>query len=89
MTDSDAKIAARERVAELIENFRQNEADYLNPAYNETQARTEFITPLLEALGWDVHNAAGLSLRGRQVIEEATSRSAKKRCPRSRIMSFA
>ena len=72
MTHSDAKMSARERVAELIENFRQNEGDYLNPVYNETQARTEFITPLLEALGWDVHNVAGLSLRGREVIEEAT-----------------
>src|SRR5262249_53808805 len=72
MTDSPAKVAGRARVRELVARFRDNEADYLNPAYNETQARTDFITPLLEALGWDVHNAGGQPLSFREVIEEAT-----------------
>lgn len=72
MTVADAKAAARARVADLVQNFRRNEADYLRPAYNETQARTDFITPLLEAFGWDVHNAAGHPLGLREVIEEAT-----------------
>lgn len=66
------KDAARVRVAELVENFQRNEADYLRANYNETQARTDFITPLLEAFGWDVHNAAGQSLALREVVEEAT-----------------
>jgi hypothetical protein len=60
MTDDPAKA-----VAELVRNFRRNEADYLRAEYNETQTRTEFITPLLEAFGWDVHKrtfpAASLS----------------------------
>jgi transketolase N-terminal domain/subunit len=69
----DAEIlAARTRIAELVRNFQLNEADYLAPAYNETQARTDFITPLLEAFGWDVHNVAGLPMAFREVIEEAT-----------------
>lgn len=66
------KNAARAQVSELVQRFRRNEADYLRAAYNETQARTDFITPLLEAFGWDVHNVAGQSLRFREVIEEAT-----------------
>lgn len=72
MTDDAAKEAARVRVAELVRNFQHNEADYLRAAYNETQARTDFITPLLEAFGWDVHNTKGQPLSLREVIEEAT-----------------
>ena len=72
MTAVDPKDAARARVADLVQNFRRNEADYLRAAYNETQARTDFITPLLAAFGWDVHNVAGQPLGLREVIEEAT-----------------
>ena len=72
MTGADPKAVARARVGELVQNFRRNQADYLRVAYNETQARTDFITPLLAAFGWDVHNAAGQPLGLREVIEEAT-----------------
>lgn len=72
MTDSPQKQAARSRVAELVQNFKRNEAGYLHTAYNETQTRTDFITPLLEAFGWDVHNVAGHPLGLREVVEEAT-----------------
>jgi len=72
MKGIDAKAVARARVAELVQSFRLNQKDYLRTAYNETQARTDFITPLLGAFGWDVHNAAGLPLGMREVIEEAT-----------------
>lgn len=72
MTYIDPKAAARARVGELVRNFRRNEADYLRSAYNETQARTDFITPLLAAFGWDVHNVAGQPLGLREVIEETT-----------------
>lgn len=72
MNDADPKAVTRARVAELVQNFQRNEADYLRPAYNETQVRTDFITPLLAAFGWDVHNATGQSLGLREVIEEAT-----------------
>lgn len=66
------KEAARARVRELIRAFERNEADYVRAAYNETQTRTDFITPLLEAFGWDVHNIKGQPLALREVIEEAT-----------------
>ncbi len=72
MTENPAKAAARSRVAALVRNFQRNEPDYLRLTYNETQTRTEFITPLLEAFGWDVHNAAGQPIALREVIEEAT-----------------
>lgn len=72
MTENSIKISARARVAELVRNFQRNEADYLRSTYNETQARTEFITPLLEAFGWDVHNGAGHPVALREVVEEAT-----------------
>ncbi|MXO69046.1 N-6 DNA methylase [Altererythrobacter marinus] len=72
MTGGDPKDRARAQVAELVKRFKHNEADHLRSTYNETQARTEFITPLLEAFGWDVHNMAGHPLTFREVIEEAT-----------------
>ncbi len=70
--DEAARDTARLRVAELVRNFQRNEADYLRATYNETQARTDFITPLLAAFGWDVYNAAGHPTGLREVIEEAT-----------------
>jgi type I restriction-modification system DNA methylase subunit len=72
MTAAEMKAAAKARVAALVTSFRRNEADYLNPRYNETQARTDFITPLLEAFGWDVYNRAALPNSLREVVEEAT-----------------
>ena len=72
MPDDARKAAARARVAELVHAFQRNEADYLRAVYNETQARTDFVTPLLAAFGWDVHNVAGHPLGLREVVEEAT-----------------
>ena len=73
MTVNEAtRNAARARVAELVRSFQRNEADHLRATYNETQARTDFITPLLAAFGWDVHNVAGHPAGLREVIEEAT-----------------
>jgi type I restriction-modification system DNA methylase subunit len=64
--------AARKRVADLVALFKNNEAERLDKGYNETQARTDFITPMLVAFGWDVHNASGKSSLLRDVVEEAT-----------------
>ena len=72
MTNLAAKAEARAQVAGLVDAFKRNEADYLRPTYNETQTRTDFITPLLHAFGWDVHNVKGHQLALREVIEEAT-----------------
>ena len=79
MTEDERKLAAKARVSELVRSFKQNEADYLRASYNETQVRTDYITLLLEAFGWDVHNGAGLPLSLREVIEEATVDVAEER----------
>jgi len=49
MNSNKKQEAARKRVSELIERFKRNEDDHLCASYNETQVRTEFITPLVEA----------------------------------------
>jgi len=74
MTLPASREEARARVLELVRQFEQNETEYTRAgtAYNETQARTDFITPLLEALGWDVHNTQAQPLDLREVFEEAT-----------------
>lgn len=69
---SDEKDLARARLKELVKKFKQNESDYLKKGYNETQVRTDFITPLLEIFGWDVHNKEGVAQHLREVIEEST-----------------
>lgn len=66
------KENAKARVAELVHAFKRNEGDYLSSSYNETQVRSDFITPLLAAFGWDVHNVSGQPLGLREVFEEAT-----------------
>lgn len=66
------KEEARIRIAELVQRFRQNEKDYLQGTYNETQVRTDFISPLLEAFGWDIYNLEEQPMAFREVIEEAT-----------------
>jgi type I restriction-modification system DNA methylase subunit len=72
MNYEEQKKLALLRVRELVQKFRRNEDDYLRGVYNETQARTEFISPLLAAFGWDVSNITGQPLGLREVIEEAT-----------------
>lgn len=68
---SPTKESAKARVAELVRSFERHESDYLGVNYLEAQARTDFITPLLVALGWDVYNQAGYSLGLREVVEES------------------
>jgi len=46
-------------VLKLIERFERNRDAYRSHAYNETQARREFIDPLFKAFGWDVNNEKG------------------------------
>lgn len=41
-------------IQKLVQEFRQNEAQFLSPAYNETAVREVFINRFWMALGWDV-----------------------------------
>ena len=48
--------AAFGRVKELVADFRANETFYLSPAYQEQEARRDFIDKFWLALGWDVNH---------------------------------
>ena len=63
-------MGAPDPILELIERFERNRRQYLNPAYNETQVRREFIDPLFAALGWDVDNRAGYAQQYKDVVHE-------------------
>ncbi|HCD5200358.1 MULTISPECIES: Eco57I restriction-modification methylase domain-containing protein [Vibrio harveyi group] len=64
-----------DQLQELITRFKSNINTHLSSSYNETQTRTDFITPLLNFLGWDVGNTEKLPSDYREVIEEARLRS--------------
>jgi hypothetical protein len=52
---STAFETAHARICELIRRFQRYARDnYLQPGYQEAEARKDFIDPLLKALGWDV-----------------------------------
>jgi type I restriction-modification system DNA methylase subunit len=74
MSVPNTKEESRERVKQIVNSFRTNEKSYTDKSskYNETQVRTDYITPLLEAFGWDVYNKSNRSLDLRDVIEEST-----------------
>lgn len=57
-------------IADLVERFERNLDAYRSQAYNETQARQEFINPFFEALDWDVANKAGHAEAYKDVIHE-------------------
>ena len=67
----DAKHLARAELQRLVALYQDRSTDCEDPHYNETQARTEFISPLLQAFGWDVQNEKGHRLGLREVIQEA------------------
>ncbi len=54
-TPTSAFDQSHARVCELIDRFERHAKDrYLQPNYQEAEARKDFIDPLLKALGWDV-----------------------------------
>jgi len=57
-------------IKKLVERFRDNRDVYCSSAYNETQARHEFIDPFFIALGWDVNNEKGYAEGYKEVIHE-------------------
>jgi type I restriction-modification system DNA methylase subunit len=54
----------------LVRKYEADRDTYLSSQYNEAQTRTQFISPLLEALGWDVRNEAGVPYNQCEVLEE-------------------
>src|SRR5882672_3300459 len=64
-------MSAPIQVLQLVERFREQQDTYFNHQYNETQLRVEFLDPLFEALGWDIHNKQGLAEAYKDVVHEA------------------
>ena len=63
-------MPAPQIVLDLVQRFRDNLDAYLNPPYNETQLRREFLDPLFTALGWDVDNTQSYAEAYKDVIHE-------------------
>jgi len=65
---------ARKEIERLVIAFRANMAQYRrgDSTYNETQLRTDFLDPLLKALGWDIYNSKGLPQDLREIVQEPT-----------------
>ncbi|CAN5738400.1 hypothetical protein BH23ACT11_BH23ACT11_18150 [soil metagenome] len=63
-------MGAPAKLHDLVERFDRNLDAYKSGDYNETQARGDFIDPLMSLLGWDVHNRKGKTPAYRDVIEE-------------------
>ncbi len=71
-----------EKIAKLVEQFKQNEAAYRSGQYNETLVRKDFIDPMFTCLGWDMNNEAGYAHNYRDVIhEDAIDIDGSKRAP--------
>ena len=67
----DMTMAERkERVAQLVNQFKENEPFYLSKNFVESEVRNKFIDPLLECLKWDVKNEKGARHDRQEVITE-------------------
>ena len=65
----DMTMAERkERVAQLVNQFKENETFYLSKNFVESEVRNKFIDPLLECLKWDVKNEKGARHDRQEVI---------------------
>ena len=57
-------------VARLVQQFKENEKYYTSKDFVESETRSKFIDPLLEALAWDVKNEKGARHDRQEVITE-------------------
>ncbi len=63
-------MAAPDEIRQLVQHFDDNIEAYTSSAYNETQARIEFIDPLFKRLGWDIDNTQGFAEAYKDVVHE-------------------
>jgi Eco57I restriction-modification methylase len=61
---------ARKAIGGLVARYRANRDRYRAASYNEETCRNEFISPLMEALGWDLVNRQGAAEQYKDVIHE-------------------
>ena len=69
-----------EKLKQLTAKYKKSMNYYHDSknAYNETECRDEYISPLLECFGWDVHNQKGKLPQYKEVIVERFSSSAER-----------
>ena len=64
----------KEMLEKLMKRFHEYEDTYRTARdYNEQDTRDEFISPLLECFGWDVHNRKGIAPQHKEVVVEKFS----------------
>jgi len=63
-------MTAPKIILDLVERFHMHKEAYKASAYNETQARREFIDPFFKALGWDIDNEQGYAEAYKDVVHE-------------------
>ena len=69
----------REDLLRLVTQYHKNAEFYRNAKnYNEQNCRDEFISPLLECFGWDVHNRQGTSPQYKEVVVEQFSNTGER-----------
>ncbi len=54
-------MPAPDAIRQLVEEFRANDGQYTQSSYKEYSVRSEFISPLFEALGWPVTSTQGVA----------------------------
>lgn len=69
-----------ERLKQLVMQYKESVSYYRDAknAYNETECRDEYISPLLECFGWDVHNKKGKLPQYKEVVVEKFSNSSER-----------
>ena len=68
------KEEAKQKIKNLIQNFKEHLDEYKSNAYKEVRVREEYINPFFEALGWDVRNTQKLSEKYKDVLNEDSIR---------------
>lgn len=63
-------MPAPDIIQKLVQRFTEQYDTYKSGAYNETQARRDFIDPFFKALGWDMDNESDHAEAYRDVIHE-------------------
>ncbi|GHT35218.1 hypothetical protein FACS189427_04040 [Planctomycetales bacterium] len=65
-----SKEEARQEIAKLVEQYRNQSGTVEGAEYNETQVRCDYLNRFFSALGWDLDNAQGFAESFREVIQE-------------------
>lgn len=69
------KEQGKEVIKNLVLKYNNHKSEYLNPQYNETSLRNEFLDQFFGALGWDIKNKSSKPTNEREVILEENLRA--------------